>query len=67
MRKEIATFAPVNYGEKATMWHRGTRWYIGIRHGDYSNTILHCGSEQYIRGVWQRKYVKRMVDTRWQS
>ena len=42
-----------------TLWQRGASWYLGIRHGDNSNTILHCGSEQYIRGVWKRKYVKR--------
>jgi len=72
MKTVIATTAPTMTWCKAndreiTMWHRGTSWYIGIRHGDYSNTILHCGSEQYIRGVWRRRYVKRTVDTRWQS
>jgi len=40
-----------------TMWHRGTSWYIGVKRFDGTgNTIRHCGSERYIRGVWRRDY-----------
>jgi chitinase len=40
-----------------TMWHRGTSWYIGIKRANEGyNTIRHCGSERYIRGVWRRDY-----------
>ena len=64
MKREIATFAPVtrwgkDNGKQITLWHRGDSWYIGIRHADNSNTILHCGKEKYIRGVWRDRYVKR--------
>ena len=54
----MTAWAKVN--DKAiTMWQRGTSWYIGIRHADNTNTILHCGKEKYIRGVWRDRYVKR--------
>ena len=64
MKHVIATTAPITAWAKATdkaitMWHRGTSWYIGIRHADNTNTILHCGKEKYIRGVWRDRYVKR--------
>ena len=59
MKREIATFAPVNYGEKVTMWHRGSSWYIGIKRANCTCTILHAGKEKYIRGVWRDRYVKR--------
>ena len=72
MRRQVATFAPItrwgkDNGKQITMWYRGHSWYIGIKNDAISHTILHAGSEQYIRGVWKRKYVKRTVDTRWQG
>ena len=64
MKNVIATAGTMTAWAKAndkasTMWHRGTSWYIGVRHADNTNTILHCGKEKYIRGVWRDRYVKR--------
>ena len=63
MKREIATFAPItrwgkDNGKQITMWHRGHSWYIGIKNDATSHTILHAGSEQYIRGIWNREYVQ---------
>ena len=45
MKNVIATAGTMTAWAKAndkaiTMWHRGTSWYIGIRHADNTNTIL---------------------------
>jgi len=56
--KIIATHTASNANKTTTtMWksNGGHSWYIGVL-GTSTNKIWHVGSEQYIRGIWNREY-----------
>ena len=59
--KIIATHTASNANKTTTtMWksNGGHSWYIGVL-GTSVNKIWHVGSEQYIRGIWNRRYNPR--------
>ena len=57
VKKITIGYQPDPRNTQIIMWHRGTSRYIGVNRFDGTgNTIRHCGSERYIRGVWRRDY-----------